>query len=442
MSKQDARKVTIIEELLAHRLSNAQAAKLLDLSLRQVQRLKAEAAAHGALAVLHKSRGKRPANSIDPVLAQTLVKTYRSTLSGYNFCHATDILAEEYGLYFSVSTVSRYLKAAGIRSPKAKRRPKKHRSRDARPCEGEMAQMDASKFDWLGNGSYLHLHGAVDDATGRVLALHLEQEETFEGYCELMFQMNQEGHLPREIYTDARTVFVYNSKKKQDLTIAEELSGITEKQTQFARALRESGILLIIAGSAQAKGGIERLWGTLQDRLAKDMRRHGVSTLEQANTFLRAYIPYYNRKFTVQAAQPQKLYLPSQKPADFRLVFSRHEPRQLDNGLSFSFKSQKYRLPRSVNDMKIPASPHDILTVATSRHIGIQVIFKGLSFAPELLVTQPKSIITPQAAVSNDCKQSAGAVPRPPAANHPWRKPACSPYPVKGDNFVDYLHQR
>lgn len=442
MSKQEARKITIIEELLAHRLSNAQAAQLLNLSLRQVQRLKAEAAAHGALAVLHKSRGKKPANSINPVLAQTLVKTYCTSLVGYNFCHATDILAEEHSLFLSVSTVARYLKAAGIRSPKAKRRPKKHRSRESRPCEGEMAQMDASKFDWLDNGTYLHLHGAVDDATGRVLALHLEKEETFEGYCALMFQMNHDGHLPREIYTDARTVFVYNSKKKRDLTIAEELVGIPEKQTQFARALRESGILLIIAGSAQAKGKIERLWETLQDRLAKDMHRHDITTVDQANAFLKTYIPYYNRKFAVQAAKLEKLYLPSKKLADFRLTFSRQVPRQLNNGLVFSFNGQTYRFPLSVNGMKIPASPHDTLTVATSRHIGIQVIFKGLSFSPELLVKQPKSSINPVASAANDCEPSSRRVPRQPAANHPWRKTVCPAYPVKGDVFADYLYRR
>jgi hypothetical protein len=128
---------------------------------------------------------------------------------------------------------------------------------DFQKLHGEMAQMDASSFDWLGNGSYLHLHGAIDDATGRILALHFEKEETFEGYCELMFQMNQDGHLPREIYTDGRTVFAYNTKKKNKLTLEEELTGKIQRQPHFARALRETNILLIIAHSAQAKGGIE-----------------------------------------------------------------------------------------------------------------------------------------------------------------------------------------
>ncbi|MBE3035499.1 MAG: transposase, partial [Candidatus Atribacteria bacterium] len=225
MSKKEARKVTIIEEVLAGRFKNKQAAELLELSVRQVQRLKAEATTNGVMSILHKNRGRTPANALATELTEAICRIYQTELPGYNFCHTTDVLAEDKDIFVSVSTVSRYLKKNGIRSPKAKRRPKKHRSRDAREREGEMAQMDASSFDWLGNGSYLHLHGAVDDASGRILALHFEKEETFEGYCELMFQMNQDGHLPREIYTDGRTVFVYNSKKKKVLTIEEELLG-------------------------------------------------------------------------------------------------------------------------------------------------------------------------------------------------------------------------
>jgi transposase len=393
MSKQDARKVTIIEELLAGRFTNSQAAELLDLSVRQVQRMKAKASANGATGILHNNRGRRPANALDPSVAEAIYKIYREELPDYNFCHTADVLAEDKDIFVSVSTVARYLKAHGIRSPKAKRRPKKHRSRDARAREGEMCQMDASSFDWLGNGSYLHLHGAVDDATGRILALHFDKEETFEGYSELMFQMNQDGHLPREIYTDGRTVFVYDSKKKHKLTVAEELAGKKESQPNFARAAGELNILLIIAKSAQAKGGIERLWETLQDRLAKDMKRKGIASIEQANDFLRKYIPYYNRKFAVQAADPEKAYLPKQDPFALQLIFSKHETRKLSSGLTFSFYGQKYRLPMSVHNKTIPASPHETLTVATSERIGMQVLFKGFVIKPEPLKTQPKESI-------------------------------------------------
>ena len=261
------------------------------------------------------------------------------------------------------------------------------------PVKASWFRWDASSFDWLSNGSYLHLHGAVDDATGRIMALHFDKEETFDAYCELMFQMNQDNHLPREIYTDGRTVFAYDSKKKKKLTLAEELAGKAEKQPHFARALRELNILLIIAKSAQAKGGIERLWETLQDRLTKDMKRKGITTLEQANAFLKQYISYYNRKFAVEAIDPQKAYLPQQDLVSMQLIFARHETRKLDGGLTFSFNNQKYRLPIFAGEKKIPVSPHDTLTVITSKHIGIQVLFKGFVIKPEPLITQPKASI-------------------------------------------------
>ncbi len=406
MSKEEARKITIIEELLAGRFTNRQAAELLDLSVRQVQRMKKEASTNGVLSILHKNRGRKPANAIDPEVASAICHIYETELNGYNFCHATDVLAEENGIFVSVSTVSRYLKAKGIRSPKAKRRPKKHRSRNAREREGELVLMDASSFDWLCNGSYLHLHGAIDDATGRILALHFEKEETFEGYCELIFQMNRDGHLPREIYTDGRSIFAYDSKKKKKLSIAEELAGKTEKQPHFARALKELNILLIIAKSAQAKGGIERLWETLQDRLVKDMKRKGITTTEQANEFLKHYIPYYNRKFAVQAAKPEKAYLPKVDLAQIQLIFSKQVTRKLDSGLSFSFEGQKYRLPVYVNSKRVPASPHDTITVAISKHIGIQVLLKGFVIKPEPLKTQPKeSIVQMPPQLKSQCKQ-------------------------------------
>lgn len=420
MSKQEARRITIIEELMAGRFTNKQAAELLDLSVRQVQRMKAEASTNGVMSILHKNRGRKPANALDTELAEKICRIYQTELYKYNFCHATDVLAEDKDIFVSVSTVSRYLKANGIRSPKAKRRPKRHRSRNAREREGEMIQMDASSFDWLGNGSYLHLHGAVDDATGRILALHFEKEETFEGYCELMFQMNQEGHLPREIYTDGRTVFVYDSKKKRDLTIAEELAGKVEKQPNFARALKELNILLIIARSAQAKGGIERLWETLQDRLAKDMQRKGITSVEQANDFLKHYIPYYNRKFAVQAANPEKAYLPKQDMSVLQLIFAKHETRKLNSGLGFSFGGQKYRLPVYVDNNKVPASPHDTITVATSNHIGMQVLYKGFVLDPELLKTQPKESIVQVPQQDNSLKSLPDQSQSRPTNKSPW----------------------
>ena len=447
MSKKEARKITIVEELLKGHFNNNQASQLLNLSVRQTQRLKKEAAKNGVYGILHKRRGQKPANSIDPMIIEEIVNIYKSELSGYNFCHATDILAEEKQIFVSVSTVSRSLKAHDIRSPKAKRRPKKHRSRDARSCEGELVQIDASKFDWLSNGSYLHLHGAIDDATGKVLALHFDQEETFKAYCELMFAMNQDDHLPKELYSDGRTIFAYNSKKRTRISIEDELAGICQSQPNFARAMNELGILLIIAHTPQAKGAIERLWGTLQDRLVKDMHRLGITTIEQANTFLKRYIPYYNRKFAVQAASPEKAYLPKCDLSRLQTILSIQDKRKLDSGLAFVFQGIKYTLPLFAAGIKIPVSPHDIITVATNSYIGLQVIFKGLVIEPVKLKTQPKSSLLQNSAachpiISGSSPQASIPVPIAVPGTSPWHKYSTYFYSNahKSDIFAEQLN--
>lgn len=432
MSEKDARKITIIGQLIENELNNKQAAMLLDLSERQIMRLKAEANSNGTMSILHKNRGRKPPNALPSETANEIVRLYKSELDGYNFCHTADVLAEEKDIFVSPSTVTRLLKNHGIKSPKSKRRPKKHRSRDAREHEGEMAQMDASPFDWLVDGQTLHLHGVIDDATSRVLALYFDTEETFKGYCECMFQMNASGHVPRELYTDRRTVFHYDSKVKKKLTIEEELAGLIEKQPHFTRALKELGVILILANSAQGKGRIERLWETLQDRLAKDFRRKGITDIDEANRFLRQYMAYYNRKFSVVPAKQAKKYIPKIKKNLIELMFSMREIRKIDSGVSFSYMGKKFKLPLYPGN----GSPTkgETINVATNHRIGVKVLYKGLVMEPIQLEKRKRIIVEP--VEPKPFKQTYK-----PAKDHPWRQ-----YPHKlkpkestGDIIADEL---
>jgi len=413
MSEKDARKIGIIGKLAEGDLTIQQAAKLLELSERQIMRLKKEAIATGTMSILHKNRGRKPVNAIPTETIDKIVQLYNKELCGYNFCHVADVLAEEKEIYVSASTVLRVLKEQGIRSPKAKRRPKNHRSRDAREQEGELGQMDASPFDWLVDGENLHLHGAIDDATGRILALYLDIEETFNGYSECMFYMNSTGHVPGELYTDRRTVFYYDSKFKKKLTLEEELAGVVEKEPQFARALKELGVVLILAKSAQGKGRIERLWETLQDRLAKDLRRKGITDIAEANLFLRQYIGYYNRKFSVAPAKSEKRYLSTVRKDRMELIFSRQKTRVLDSGLSFSFEGKKYQLPAFKETLSI--KPRDSVVIATSHRIGIKVIYNGLVLNPIPLEKRTRSSTDHE-------KVTVPKKPYKPPADHPWRQ--------------------
>ena len=417
MSTKEARRVTIMDECLKGIRTNKQAAQLLKITERQVQRLKTKARQYGINAVLHGNRGIPPAHALTMEQRKEIADIYAEELKDYNYSHARDVLEEDKAIIVSRSTVSRILKNQGIKSPKSRRPRKNHPSRDARSREGSMAQMDASSYDWLSNDSYLQLHGSIDDATGKVLALHFEQEETTHGYNELVYQMNSRKRLPREFYVDCRTTFRNNVKPLESLSIDEELSGKTNFMTQFQRSMHELGIVLIYAHSPEAKGRIERLWETLQDRLPKDLARKGITTVEAANAYLPTYINYINRKFSVKAKDPELDYTPSIPLRELKIVLAHQEKRKLDRGLSFSYLGKRYALPQMTGKEKEPLSQRDIITVATSEYIGIQVLTKGRILEPVELRERAKAIIedAPDKIKLND--DQGGNKPK---RNTPW----------------------
>lgn len=418
MSENQLKRRSVLDALLQGYLTNQEAAEQLDLSIRQIQRIKKEYHHHGTQALFHKRQGKPPANALDPKLRSTALRIYQEDLSGYNFCHACDVLREEYQLDISRATLDRWLRKEKIQSPKAKKRPAKHRSRKPRAHEGEMAQTDASPFDWLSNGTTLHLHGVIDDATGKPLALYLDYQETREGYRQCMIQMNQNGTLPQSLYADGRTLF-FSSREDAKISHAEALAGIVIKETSFARGLSHLGIRLIRAYSPQAKGKIERLWETLQDRLVKDLLRHGITTIEQANEYLLTYLIRYQEQFAVPAAQSEKKYVPSVDPSLVSVLFAKREFRMLNKGYSLSYQGQKYVIPTSVLK-KVPDSYLQSVELAIHEDFGIRALFLQNDLVCELQPLEvtpsiPKPKRTPEEL--SEIRRQAGLKGK---TNSPW----------------------
>jgi len=341
MNKDEARRITVIEQTLEGKFTNQQAADLLQLSVRQIKRLKAKARKAGISAIFHGNRNRKPHNAVSEQIEKRIIDLAEGELEGYNFLHMQEVLAEEHDLDISYSSLSRLLKKHGIKSPKGKRRRKKHRPREAKAYKGELVQLDASKYDWFSDGSYAHLHAAIDDATNQVLGLYFTKEETFEAYAELVLQINREHGLPHAFYADGRSIFFYDSRVKKKLSLEEELAGIKEKKPQFARACQALGIKLIQAHTPQAKGLVERLWGSLQDRLPKDFFRLGIHNMEDANKYLSGYILEWNR---IHSHTPQKkgsFFSPKLSEKILHTHFAKHQYRILSSGYTFSFEGQK-----------------------------------------------------------------------------------------------------
>jgi len=303
MTTPDQQRAQILTQLLAGQLTRAEAARLLGRSVRQLRRLSAAYLADGPAALVHGNRGRRPKHALDPAVATRVVELARTTYAGFNDHHLTEKLAAE-GLSLSRPTVRRLLRAAGQPSPRSRRAPR-HRSRRERlPQAGMLLQADGSRHRWLGaDQPFLTLVGGIDDATGTVpWALFREQEDAH-GYLLWLAEVIRRDGIPLALYLDRHGIFQRNPQAAPDLT--EQLAGGRyARPTQFGRTLAELGITQIAAQSPQAKGRVERLWGTLQDRLGSELRLAGATSLAAANQVLWAYLPQFNAGFAVPAAQP------------------------------------------------------------------------------------------------------------------------------------------
>ncbi len=299
--------------------TNKELAQALGLSVRQVQRLKKALMEEGPAGLAHGNRGVRAAHALCEDVAEQIVSFYRGKYEGLNFSHFHEKLVEIEGMGACRSTVGRVLKAAGYGSPK-KRRPPRHRSRrERRQREGAMLQIDGSPHDWLeGRGPRLCLIGAIDDATGKVTGAIFREYEDAQGYFLMMRQVVSRHGIPETVYHDRHTIFLRDPKEEESLL--EQLEG-KRSATQFGRLMEELGVRQIAANSPQAKGRIERLWGTLQDRLVSELRLCGACTLAEANEVLRRVVAEHNQRFHRQPGDPQSAYSKPEKGLDLESLF-------------------------------------------------------------------------------------------------------------------------
>ena len=294
LSQKELQRVAVISHCVKGDLVCARAAELLDLSPRQVQRLKARYRQGGEAAMAHASRGRPSPRRLPRPLRQRVLHLARTRYLGFNDHHLAEKLQEVEGFSLSRETLRRLLRQAGIGSPRKRRAPA-HRQRRLRSSgEGELVQLDGSPHDWLeGRGPRLTALGMQDDATGKILAAQFFPAETTAGYFRLLQRLLRRFGVPTAFYGDRSGIFVHHD---DHWTVEEELAG-RRQPTQFGRALQQLGITFIAAQSPQAKGRIERLWGVLQDRLCSELRLAHASDLDSANRVLRSFLTDYNRRF-------------------------------------------------------------------------------------------------------------------------------------------------
>jgi transposase len=426
LSMDEIKRVYVLQQVEERKLSGREAAQRLSLSLRQVRRLLVKYRREGASGLGHGNRGRAPKNRVNGEVRKKIQELSEEEYKDYNDSHFTEELAGEHGLVLSRSTVRRIRREAGQKSPRKRRAPRHRSWRERKQKAGMLLQTDGSRHDWLeGRGPYLTLIGYIDDATGELLGAVFRAEEDAAGYFLGLRSICQKQGIPAAIYADRHTIFQSPAKA----TIEQELDG-EEPKSQFGRLVDELGIELIAARSPQAKGRVERLWGTLQDRLVKALRKAGASNAEQANQVLVHYLPQFNHRFKVAPAQPETAYLPWPKQRQVDDFFCFKHLRTVTNDNTISFDGQRFQIPASH-----PNRSYAHLRVEVRQHLDgrLEVRYQNRRLAvfdPELFEPPHMKKFSPapgQTAPASALPDEPKKPPKKPlgskpAANHPWRQ--------------------
>ena len=414
MTQQELTKLRVIDLAISRSITIKQAAELLNLGERQVCSLKQGVKEQGPAFIIHKNKGRQPAHAISESLKEQIVRLkQQEEYTEANFTHFQELLEEHEEICVSYPTVYRALSEAGVASPKKKRKRKKHHRRKRKEQAGLLVQIDASPHNWFGDLK-TSLHGAIDDATGRVCALHFERTECLRGYFEMAEQMlNREG-IPVSIYNDRHTIF--KSPKADEVSLEQQLAGKFLNLTQFGRAMEELGIKGKFAKSPQAKGRIERLWETLQSRLPVELRLRGIATIKDANEFLIEYIDKLNELFEVDPENDQSAFRPLSDDIDLNTILCIKEQRIASDGSGFSYDGKYYQLMTKGTQASIPHKAK-IIVLDSHKH-GLRAQHNGTTYETNLLPEKPR-----KKAVEKPQNDSKGRRPTKPADDHPWRMP-------------------
>lgn len=340
MTRREWQRYHMIERALKRELTQAKAGELLGLSERHIRRLVKKVRMKGMRGLVHGNRGRPSPREMSSELEKRIALIIGERYPDFAPLHATEKLWERHKVRVSREKVRQIMMVKGLWK-RRRRRKEDHIWRERKPHPGEMVQLDGSHHSWLeGRGPKLVLMGYVDDATGRFFGRFYDHEGIWPAMDSLRRYIERYG-VPQSIYLDKHST--YKTTRQPD---TDELLRDEQAQTQYERATVELGIKLIHANSPQAKGRIERTFGTLQDRLVKEMRLAGVCDREEANRFLDGYLPAHNRRFMKAPLRPQDLHRPVPKTLNLDDIFCLQGIRTVNNGYIIKWTSRTFVLTR------------------------------------------------------------------------------------------------
>jgi transposase len=340
LTMKEVNRLRVLQGYMDGKMLIEEAARILKRSLRSVYRMLAKVREKGPEGVLHGNRNKLSPRRVPKAIRKKVIGLALGKYRDINDTHLCEILSKAEGIVMGRETLRGILRKEGIPSKRKVKRRKYRSRRERKEAFGMMLQLDASPHDWLqGRGPWLTLLGGKDDATGYVWA-HFEEAETTWGYLDLMGEVISTHGVPLSLYADRHSIF----HTTREPTIIEQLKDVVPL-TQFGRAMDELGITLIKAWTPQAKGRIERQWGTFQDRLVVALRLAGANTLEQAREVLKSFLKEYNQRFCLLPKQAAAVFTNAPHTTMLQKVLCLKETRVVKKDHTVSFDGLVLQIP-------------------------------------------------------------------------------------------------
>lgn len=394
MSQKELKRLHIIRKAIDKRIRQREAADLLELSQRQIRRLVKRVREESDKGIIHRSRGVKSHRAMPAKIKSKALSLCQGIYAGFNPTFASEKLFERNKIKISRETLRQWFIVEGIAYEERKARPHRRWRQRKAHC-GEMVQMDGSHHDWFeGRSSLCVLIGYIDDATSRVYARFYEYEGTlpamdsFKRYC-------LKYGLPQDVYLDRHSTY----KVKGKPTIEDELLN-REALSQFGKALEELGVHLIHAQSAPAKGRVERLFKTFQDRLVKEMRLRNLKSIAEGNEFLSHYLPVFNKRFNVVALKDEDLHRPLPAGLDLARIFSEKTPHALRNDFTVAHEGRLYQVEDNVRTKEVVVEER-INGSLLITHKGRALRYREIAQRPKRTQEPPKPRVYAPAAMDN-----------------------------------------
>lgn len=415
LTQREQEKLVVIIDTLSGKITRAQAAAMLDISPRQVKRLKNKVREQGYLAVIHKLKGQQSNHHIEEGIKEQALAVIKEQYSDFKPTFATEKLEENYDIHISRETTRRWMTKIGLWKPRKQKQIAYRSWRPRKDYYGELQQFDGSYHHWFekryadkeNNPVEVCLLASIDDATGKITRAVFAPNEGVEAVFTFWKEYIQQQGKPLAIYLDKFSTYKINHKAAVDNK---------ELMTQFQRAMQDLGIQLITAHSPEAKGRVERLFGTLQDRLIKEMRLAKINTPEEGNSFLKeVFLPKFNNRFTVSPQKEGNVHksLTWIDKKNINRIFSVQSKRRVNNDFTIRFKNNWYQLTE-LQPVTIRALDKILVEEWLNQTVHFFLREKYLNFV--VLEERPKK------AKSNPTILTSHRLNWNPPPNHPWKR--------------------